>query len=319
MADYKYSRYLYKPKKRKKKFLLALFLLILVGGGAYYAFFVVDIYSLYVRIVDLYRVVFNDYRFLQKNLEAGNYNVVIHEGLPYLEKRPYNARLMRYIGEAYYYIATALTGPEKEESIEKSIQYLRKGLVLSSFDDVLMKSFFMLGMSYFKKGAHYYELAVEYLEKALRAGYKDDSIYEIVGYCYYKLGVLDDAIVYLNKANEIAPKDIDRLFIAHAYKDKGLFESALKELDYLVENTQDDAILEEAYSVLVWIDFQEERYDKVRENIDRVLKLNENSAYAHFWLGNIYEKEGDLISARKEWRHTLKLNSKHIGAIEKLY
>jgi Tfp pilus assembly protein PilF len=47
--------------------------------------------------------------------------------------------------------------------------------------------------------------------------------------------------------------------------------------------------------------------------------LNENSAEAHYLYGNIFEKEGDLISARKEWRLALKIDPKHIGAIEKLY
>ena len=47
--------------------------------------------------------------------------------------------------------------------------------------------------------------------------------------------------------------------------------------------------------------------------------MNTDSAFAHYWLGNIYEKEGDLISARKEWRMTLRINPKHIGAIDKLY
>ena len=67
------------------------------------------------------------------------------------------------------------------------------------------------------------------------------------------------------------------------------------------------------------INFQEERYEQAKENLAKVFELNENSAYAHYWNGNIYEKEGDLISARKEWRLALQIDPKHIGAIEKLY
>jgi len=322
MSEYQFSKYLYKPKKRKKKTLLIIFILLVIGGGVFYSLFFLDFldfYRLYSKMVDAYRLRFNDYRFLQKNLDLGNYNVVIHEGLPYLQKKPYNAQLMRYIGEAYYYISTSLTGKEKEESIDQAIIYIRKGIILSPFDDILTKSYFILGMSYFKKGAHYNELAVEYLRRALNSGYNDNSLYEILGYCYYKLGVLDEAINYLEKAKRITPKDIVQLFLAYAYKNKGLFGSAKKELDYIILNTQDDAILEEAYAALAWIDFQEERYEQAKENLNKVIELNENSAYAHYWFGNIYEKEGDLISARKEWRLALKMDPKHIGAIEKLY
>jgi tetratricopeptide (TPR) repeat protein len=270
-------------------------------------------------MVDTYRVTFNDYRFLQKNLDAGNYNVVIHEGLPYLQKKPYNPQLLRYIGEAYYYISTSLTGDEKEESIDKAITYLRKGITLSTFDDILTKTYYILGMSYFKKGAYYYELAATYLGKALNSGYTDDSLFEILGYCYFKLGDYDESINYMQRAKSVNPKDIVLLFLAYAYKNKGMYESAKNELDRLIKESNDDAILEEAFAALAWIDFQEERYGIAKTHLARVFELNENSAEAHYLYGNIFEKEGDLISARKEWRLALKIDPKHIGAIEKLY
>ena len=162
MNEYRYSKYLYKPKKKKKKLYIAIFLLILAGGGIFYGL-TLDIYKIYSNFTSIYRVWFNDYRFIEKHLDAGDYNVVIHEGTPYLEKRPYNAKLMRYIGEAYYYISKSMTGVEKEESINKAILYIRKGIVLSQFDEAITKNYFLLGMAYFDRGPHYYELAAEYL------------------------------------------------------------------------------------------------------------------------------------------------------------
>ncbi len=319
MNQFRYARYHYKPRRRKRKLFFSLFLLLCIGGGIFYSVFFVDFYTLYTNLIALYRVWFNDYGFLEKSLESGNYNIAIHEGLPYLEKRPYNARLLRYLGESYYYISGSLTEKEKEESIDKTILYLRKGIVLSRFDEVLTKSYYVLGMSYFKKGLSYYELAVEYLKKALDTGYNDRAVFEILGYCYYKLGAFDDAVTHLEKAKQESPKDVVRLYLAHAYKDKGMYESALGELRYLIVNSEDDAIIEEAYAANVWIDFQEERFDDVKKNIEALLKINQNSAFAHYWLGNVYEREGNLISARKQWRTALKIDPKHIGAIEKLY
>ena len=45
----------------------------------------------------------------------------------------------------------------------------------------------------------------------------------------------------------------------------------------------------------------------------------ENSADAHYGLGIIYEKKGDLVKARAEWRKTLKIDSNYEDAIKKVY
>jgi tetratricopeptide (TPR) repeat protein len=319
MADYRYSRYHYKPKRRKRKIFLTFFILILIAGGSVYSIFFVDFYALYIKGLSLYRLAFNDYRFLEKNLEEGNYNVAVHEGLPYLEKKPYNPRLLRYMGESYYFISTSLTGREKEEALDSAIQYLRKGIALTQTEQVLANTYHVLGMSYFNKGETYYELAAEYVQKAVDQGYTTDESSEILGYCYYKLGDMDRAVTHLEKSVQQAPTDVARLYLAYAYRDKEMYESAERELTYLIEHTQDDFILEQASQTKVWIDFQEERYEEAREGIRKIMERNDASAFAHYWLGNIHEREGDLISARKEWRLALRINPNHIGAIEKLY
>jgi tetratricopeptide (TPR) repeat protein len=319
MTDYHFSRYYYKPRRKKGKLIFSLLLILLLGGGIVYSVFFLDVRSLYAGALDRYRILFNDYRFLEKSLQSGNYNVVIQEGSPYLQKRPYNARLIRYLGEAYYQISSGLAGKEREESIDKAIRYLRKGIVLSSFNDFIAKSYYILGMSYFKKGVYYHELAAEYLKKALDAGYKDDTIFEVLGYCYYKLGVYDQAVVYLVKAKENNPKDVVRLYLAYSYNSKGEAKAAMKELEALAASSKDDAILEEAYSLMATVNIQEGNLVAARANLTKVFESNQNSANAHYWLGNIFEKEGDMLSARKEWRTALKIDPKHIGAIEKLY
>ena len=66
-----------------------------------------------------------------------------------------------------------------------------------------------------------------------------------------KRRVFDDAIAYLEKARIEAPRDIARLYLIFAYRDKGLYESARQELEYLINNTQDDVIRDEAVSVMI--------------------------------------------------------------------
>lgn len=319
MADYRFSRYHYKPKRRKRKVFLTFFLLVLVAGAAVYSIFFLDFYSLYTRSVELYRLTFNDFRFLEKSLEQGNYNVAVHEGTSYLKRKPNNARLLRYLGEAYYFISTSLTSKEKEEALDRAIRYLRKGIVLSQLGEVVAKTYHVLGMAYFEKGELYYELAAEYIEKAITRGYTGGESNEVLGYCFYRLGDMEAAVAHLEKAVQQAPNDVARLYLAYAYRDREMYESAERELRYLMENTRDDLVYEQASATRVWIDFQEERYEQAKRGIREILERNERSAFAHYWMGNIYEQQGDLISARKEWRMALKIDPNHIGAIEKLY
>ena len=54
-------------------------------------------------------------------------------------------------------------------------------------------------------------------------------------------------------------------------------------------------------------------------NIDEnVLEKYPNSADAHYGIGVIYEKQGNLVKARAEWRQTLKIQVNHQGALQKL-
>jgi len=49
-----------------------------------------------------------------------------------------------------------------------------------------------------------------------------------------------------------------------------------------------------------------------------VLEKDENSADAHYQLGILYEKQGDMVKARAEWRNALRIQVNHRGALEKM-
>ena len=318
--NYRYSKYFYKPRKKSKKILLISLILTVIIGTSVYSIFFVDFMAIGSKVTETYRILFNDFKFIEKNLDEGNFTVVINDGMPLLEKKPYNARLLRYLGEAYYNISFNLTGREKTESLLQSIRFLRKSFVVSKETAIIPRYYFILGMAYYYlNNPYYYDLAAKYLIEAYEKGYKDNKSFEVIALCFYRLKMYKKSIDYFKKAMEVSPKDVNRLFLASAYKEVGMYESALKELDYLIKNSKDDAIREEAYCQSAWIDFKEERYDEARNKLNKVLSMNSKSDYAHYWLGNIYEKEGDIIAARKEWRTALKINPRNIGAIKKLY
>ena len=47
-------------------------------------------------------------------------------------------------------------------------------------------------------------------------------------------------------------------------------------------------------------------------------KTNANSADAHYGIGVIYEKQGNIVKARAEWRQALKLQVNHADALKKM-
>ena len=57
---------------------------------------------------------------------------------------------------------------------------------------------------------------------------------------------------------------------------------------------------------------------KIKNVFDEILKLNKNSADAYYSLGLIYEKQGEMVKARAEWRKALKAQVNHPGALAKM-
>ena len=66
----------------------------------------------------------------------------------------------------------------------------------------------------------------------------------------------------------------------------------------------------------IYIDSQE--YSDAKSEFELILQKNKNFADAYYGLGVIYEKQGDLVKARSEWRKALKLQVNHAGALAKI-
>ena len=60
------------------------------------------------------------------------------------------------------------------------------------------------------------------------------------------------------------------------------------------------------------------KYADAKNEFDEILKLNKNSADAYYSLGVIYEKQGEMVKARAEWRKALKAQVNHPGALAKM-
>ena len=115
-------------------------------------------------------------------------------------------------------------------------------------------------------------------------------------------------------------RESDTLLLAIAeqyYKAKEL-NAAEQYLFRIVKNSDNEDIIIKSENLLGNIYIDKEDYDAAQTEFDNVLKKNENSADAHYGIGVIYEKQGNIVKARSEWRKALKIQVNHPGALQKM-
>ena len=85
-----------------------------------------------------------------------------------------------------------------------------------------------------------------------------------------------------------------------------------------IKNSDNEDIVIKSQNLLGTIYIEKEDYEAAQTEFDNVLKKNENSADAHYGIGVIYEKQGNIVKARAEWRKALKIQVNHPGALQKI-
>lgn len=181
---------------------------------------------------------------------------------------------------------------------------------------------YMLGKSYFYKNTvssyYYSDLAIKYFLKSKKDGYKADDISEYLGLSYASLGMTMDSISAFTEALLVRESDSLLLSIAQQYYIAGQTAAAKQYLFRIISNSKNEELVLKSSTLLGNIYIDEQKYDEAEKEFTTILQKNENSADAYYGLGVIYEKQGDLVKARAEWRNTLRVQVNHPGALKKL-
>ena len=166
---------------------------------------------------------------------------------------------------------------------------------------------------------HYYaDLAVKYLLLAKENGYEADDIAEYLGLSYASLGMTMESIAAFTEALLVRESDTLLLAIAEQYYKAKELNAAEQYLFRIVKNSDNEDIIIKSENLLGNIYIDKEDYEAAQAEFDNVLKKNENSADAHYGIGVIYEKQGNIVKARSEWRKALKIQVNHPGALQKM-
>ena len=240
----------------------------------------------------------------------------------FLQENTYNNTALTYYSYACFFLAQAQTDTQLAQSyLDECINNIR--IALYEADKSLVPQLqYMLGRAYFSKNTittHYYaDLAVKYLILAKENGYEADDIAEYLGLSYASLGMTMESIAAFTEALLVRESDSLLLAIAEQYYKANELSASEQYLFRIIKNSDNEDIVLKSENLLGNIYIDKEDYDAALEEFNNVLKKNANSADAHYGIGVIYEKQGNIVKARSEWRKALKIQVNHPGALQKM-
>lgn len=254
--------------------------------------------------------------------DSTKYEKIYNDGKILLQSDPFNNTALIYYGYSCFYLAVSQTdSSEIQNYLEECISSLRLALY-SAKEKTIPQIHYMLGKAYFYKNKiaenYYADLTIENLNKALALGYEADDIYEYLGMSYAALGKTTESIAAFSEALLVRESNNLLVSIAEQYMKNEQYNSSKQYLFRVINNCDNDLLIEKSRLMLANIYLEEENIEDAQKEFEEVLKNNTNSDDAHYGIGVIYEKQGNIVKARAEWRNTLKIRGNHAGALKKL-
>jgi len=298
----------YSSKVSIIKYTILFLCIALIVAGA--VFFIGVYRSRYFRVPSL-NTIYTDW-------EHKDYASVYAKTARILEKRPMDGTALALHGfSAYYLFAEQTDVSIGAEYLTAAIVHLRRALYLTKDKDI-PKIAYVLGKAYYQQGYYYADLAVKYLNEAYTDGIEASDLAEFRGMAASLLGDTDKAIEAFTEALAINPSDLVLYAVAENYKKRGDVQNAKLYLFETIKKTNDAVLEVRCKNQLGLLYLDENKTAEALEQFKLVLEKDVNSADAHYGMGLVYEKQGDMIKARYEWRQAIRLNPIHAQTRAKL-
>ncbi len=265
----------------------------------------------------------NSISALYDNWEKYDYQKVYEISTAILADKPLNTTARMFHGYSSFFLAVSQTDNSVTESyLKDALKSLRIALQNTS-EDKRGQLEYMLGKTYFYKDSssnsqYYADLAIKYLLLAQEHGYSSDDIAECLGLSYAALGETQKSIEAFGEALLVRESDTLLLSIAEQYYKIGNMANAKAYLIRVRDITKNEDLILRTSFLLGEIFVEENDLEGAEKEFRSILQKNENSADAHYGLGVLYEKQGDNAKARAQWRHVLRIQPNHEGALKKM-
>jgi tetratricopeptide (TPR) repeat protein len=260
-------------------------------------------------------------RAVLANWRAKNWDAVLSSCSSSLSLVPLDAFYLGFSGLASFYKGVELPeGEERAALMDQAITAIRKALVPGAHGGNLPKPEleYVLGKAYYNKGEAYWDETVKYLEASIKDGYLGQDSREYLAVAYAGLGNNQKAIDNFNAALSRKKSDLLLIATARAYVNAGQTDRAESLLLEALSLSSDALAREKCRFILADIYNGRGEAAKAKDQLNLVITENPDSADAHYQLGLVYQKEGDPIHARAEWRRAVSIDPMHALARQKL-
>ena len=127
-----------------------------------------------------------------------------------------------------------------------------------------------------------------------------------------------ESISAFTEALLVRESDILLLSIAEQYHNVGQDVAAEQYLFRISQDCKDEQVILRSHLLMGNIYLERGKFEDAEKEFNFILEKNENSADAYYGLGVIYENQGDLVKARSEWRKALRIQNNHPLALKKM-
>jgi tetratricopeptide (TPR) repeat protein len=246
------------------------------------------------------------------------YDEVIATADSLLTGDPLNAVALSYKGFASFYKSASQNATEeKMPYLDQAVVCLRRARVAGT--PFAGETEYVLAKAYFNKGKYYYDLSISCMQAAIAKGYVQKDSYEYIGQAWNQLGDPQKAMESFLIALKDDPGDLLLLTIGQTYYQMKRTSDAVDYLLRTLNKTEDKDIEERARFLLGGIYLDSNELFKAEEQFSAVVKMDPDSADAHFNLGEVYARMNDPVKARAEWRTALIHDPTHYGAKLRYY
>lgn len=250
--------------------------------------------------------------------EENRYQELVDIAGSVLNTNPMEPEFLFLRAAANYYAAQQeVSFEEQTRAYNQVVTDLRRALLLPDHprrDEIN----YLLGKTYYHKGYYYFDLALKYLEAAEERGYHQPDSFEYLGLVSAELGDLEAAIEYLRASHNENGRAIILITIAKLYIASEDYASAREYALRAFSDSMDSFEQEQSLLIAGEAYRAEGSWDLAEGIYHRLFELNDNSADAKFYLGEVYAARGDTVQARVYWREAYRINPRHPGAISRL-
>ncbi len=287
--------------------------------------------------------VFYSYQFIRSRLNSdssffalrskwkeADYQGVYDVSNAILYERPFNHTALKFHGYSAFFLSASETDTMNAQVLlDEAITSIRQALLSAKpTNKDISQLEYMLGKAYFFKDSlsaycYYADLAIRYLLSATAKGYRpeNDDTSKLLGLSYASLGMTMESISSFSEALLLKESDILLLSIAEQYFNAEQYQASEQYLRRISEECKDEKIVLKGRQLLGEIYIAEEHFDEAEAVFQSMLDSldgAEEAADAYYGLGIVYEKKGDIVKARSEWRKALRIQANHSGALASL-